>query len=220
MSQYTLLFDWSQKEANADVIDGDDYNGEFEAVRTAVNSKVDTVPSPTSGNLVKTDGTGAVLDSGLQTDKTPQLDDTNTWTATQDFAADSSMAGDKLTNFPAGTLMLFQQTSAPTGWTKQVTHNNKALRVVNGTANSGGTLSFTSAFSSARTTSNDTHSHTYSGTTSNNSANTTSQSGSQTGKARDPHTHTYSGTTSSDTHGHTLALDVEYVDFIIAQKDA
>ena len=50
--------------------------------------------------------------------------------------------------FPTGTLMLFQQTTAPTGWTKQTTHNNKALRVVSGTASSGGTVAFTTAFAS------------------------------------------------------------------------
>lgn len=51
-------------------------------------------------------------------------------------------------SFPAGTLMLFQQTAAPTGWTKQTTHDNKALRVVSGTASSGGTVAFTTAFTS------------------------------------------------------------------------
>jgi hypothetical protein len=50
--------------------------------------------------------------------------------------------------FPAGTLMLFQQTAAPTGWTKQTTHDNKALRVVTGTAGSGGSVGFTTAFAS------------------------------------------------------------------------
>jgi len=50
--------------------------------------------------------------------------------------------------FPAGTLMLFQQTAAPTGWTKQTTHNNKALRVVSGTAGSGGSVAFSTAFTS------------------------------------------------------------------------
>jgi hypothetical protein len=44
--------------------------------------------------------------------------------------------------------MLFQQTAAPTGWTKITTHNNKALRVVNGTASSGGTTGFTTVFAS------------------------------------------------------------------------
>lgn len=53
---------------------------------------------------------------------------------------------------PAGTTMLFVQTSAPTGWTKSTTHDNKALRVVSGTASSGGSVSFTSAFTSQTTT--------------------------------------------------------------------
>ncbi len=62
--------------------------------------------------------------------------------------------GANLTNLPsqaafsAGTLMLFQQTSAPTGWTKQTSHNNKALRVVTGSASSGGSTAFTSVFAS------------------------------------------------------------------------
>lgn len=47
--------------------------------------------------------------------------------------------------FPSGTAMLFQQTSAPTGWTKSTTHNDKALRVVSGTASSGGTTAFSTA---------------------------------------------------------------------------
>jgi hypothetical protein len=37
----------------------------------------------------------------------------------------------------------FVQTSAPTGWTKGSTHNNKALRLTTGTASSGGSLGFT-----------------------------------------------------------------------------
>jgi len=49
---------------------------------------------------------------------------------------------------PSGSLMLFQQTAAPTGWTKQTTHNDKALRVVSGTASSGGSVTFTTAFAS------------------------------------------------------------------------
>ena len=50
--------------------------------------------------------------------------------------------------FPQGTLMLFQQTAAPTGWTKQTTHNDKTLRVVSGSASSGGSTAFTSVFAS------------------------------------------------------------------------
>ena len=50
--------------------------------------------------------------------------------------------------FPSGTRLLFQQTAAPTGWTKITTFDNAALRVVSGAASSGGSVNFTSAFSS------------------------------------------------------------------------
>lgn len=50
---------------------------------------------------------------------------------------------------PTGTVMLFYQAAAPTGWTQVVTQNNKALRVVSGTGGgTGGTVAFTTAFSS------------------------------------------------------------------------
>jgi hypothetical protein len=60
--------------------------------------------------------------------------------------------GSSLTNiepFVAGTKMLFQQTAAPTGWTKDSTHDNKALRVVTGTASSGGSNTFSGVFNTA-----------------------------------------------------------------------
>ena len=50
--------------------------------------------------------------------------------------------------FPTGTKMLFQQTSAPSGWTKVTTHNNKALRIVSGTAGTGGSNAFTNTLAS------------------------------------------------------------------------
>jgi hypothetical protein len=46
--------------------------------------------------------------------------------------------------FPTGTVMLFYQGSAPVGWTKVTTQNDKALRVVSG---SGGVAGGTNAFS-------------------------------------------------------------------------
>lgn len=50
--------------------------------------------------------------------------------------------------FNSGTKTLFQQTTAPTGWTKDtVSYTNHAFRVVNGSASSGGTLDFTTVFS-------------------------------------------------------------------------
>lgn len=51
--------------------------------------------------------------------------------------------------FDSGTVMLFAQTSAPTGWTKNTsTGNNSALRVVTGSASTGGTVDFSTAFAS------------------------------------------------------------------------
>lgn len=48
---------------------------------------------------------------------------------------------------PSGTVMLFAQTSAPTGWTKNTsTGDNSALRLVTGTASTGGSVAFTTAF--------------------------------------------------------------------------
>ena len=51
--------------------------------------------------------------------------------------------------FAAGTTVTFHQASAPTGWTKQTTHNDKALRVVSGTGGgSGGSTAFSTVMAS------------------------------------------------------------------------
>jgi microcystin-dependent protein len=50
-------------------------------------------------------------------------------------------------DFPAGTRLLFQQTTPPAGWSKDTTPglDNSAVRVVIGTASNGGSLDFTTA---------------------------------------------------------------------------
>jgi hypothetical protein len=55
--------------------------------------------------------------------------------------------GDELNSrrqiFATSTAWLFYQSSAPTGWTKNTSHNDKALRLISGTGGgSGGTNSF------------------------------------------------------------------------------
>ena len=53
------------------------------------------------------------------------------------------------TSIPAGSVLLFYQAAAPTGWTQVTTQNNKALRIVSGTGGgTGGTVAFTTAFAS------------------------------------------------------------------------
>lgn len=56
---------------------------------------------------------------------------------------------DNIVIFASGTVMLFGNTAAPTGWTKITgSGDNHALRVVTGTAGTGGSVDFTTAFAS------------------------------------------------------------------------
>ena len=56
--------------------------------------------------------------------------------------------------FPTGTRMVFQQTSAPTGWTKitNTQYDNAALRFTTGTVGTGGADAFTTHFGSGKST--------------------------------------------------------------------
>jgi hypothetical protein len=97
---------------------------------------------------------------------TAQITDASVTTAK---IADAAVTAAKLASglsFPAGTRLLFQQTAAPTGWTKVTTHDNKALRVVSGSVGSGGTVNFTTAFAN-RTVSGTSGSTTAGGTVGN-----------------------------------------------------
>lgn len=69
--------------------------------------------------------------------------------------SDSTRLDSKYDIFAQGTNTIFFQSAAPTGWSKNTSHNNKALRVVGGASNpngggSGGSNSFTSAFPSSK----------------------------------------------------------------------
>ena len=91
------------------------------------------------GGLTSSSG---VLTTGVTAHTYAATDDSNK-VATTAFVKDAITAY----NFPSGTKMLFQQTSAPTGWTKITSAvNNKSLRVVSGTVGSGGNVAFTTAF--------------------------------------------------------------------------
>ena len=52
----------------------------------------------------------------------------------------------------SGTKMLFVQTSAPTGWTKDTDQDDKVIRIVSGTPSTGGATAFSSVFGSGKTT--------------------------------------------------------------------
>jgi len=129
-----------------------------------------------------------------------------------------------VSGFPAGTSMLFAQAASPTGWTKQTTHNDKALRVVSGMGGgSGGTSAFSTVFGRTATDGSSLSiaqlaSHTHPISTRNNAAGISgSASSAQTiGTAYSTNT---SSTGSGSTHSHGMDLRVQYVDVIIAIKD-
>jgi hypothetical protein len=180
----------------------------------------------TANNVLLGNGTSAVQEVAPGTSGNLLTSDGTTWT--------SAAAPDPV---PSGTAMLFAQTAAPTGWTKSTAHDNKALRVVSGTASSGGSVDFTTAFASglsaggtALTTSqlpahyhnsgpsffpSDSANFLYSyDTVSSTGRFVVTNSGSST---LSPRTSTVG---SGSTHDHTLpSFEVSYVDVIIATKD-
>jgi hypothetical protein len=93
-------------------------------------------------------GAAEITDGSVGTAELANLSVTTAKLADGAVTAAKIAAGAVPAPFPTGTRMLFQQTSAPTGWTKDATHNDKALRVVSGTVSSGGTVDFSSAFAS------------------------------------------------------------------------
>jgi len=146
---------------------------------------------------------------------------------------------------PSGAKMLFQQSTAPMGWTKDTAHNDKALRVVSGSAGSGGTNGFKSRFGQDQIDLTSTISgqtaghaiteaqmarHTHSiptadaGGTSSTSRVGEAREASWGSSGRAYMTHT--GGNQPHSHGagslevaSSIALDVAYVDVIIATKD-
>lgn len=121
--------------------------------------------------------------------------------------------------FPSGTRMSFNQTAAPTGWTKDTTAaiNDSILRLVTGTVSSGGSVDF-STWNSSGTTGATTlstaqipsHTHTYiepNGSVVGGGFNTNSANG-VTG-----------ATGGGGSHTHSLSNSIKYYDFIIASKD-
>lgn len=127
--------------------------------------------------------------------------------------------------FTAGTRMLFQQTTAPSGWTKEVggVYNDSALRFTSGTVGTGGSGAFSTVFAAGRTSDPTTlsigqipsHAHGFdvvNGIQQANASNNTdtAHSGSNsTGAA---------GGGGSHTHG-LPTFAVKFTDVIIAAKD-
>ena len=125
--------------------------------------------------------------------------------------------------FPSGTRMSFQQTNAPTGWTKDTTAaiNDAILRLVTGTVGSGGSSAFSTwnAVTSVGATTlaeSQIPSHTHS-----------ARAQGSTNQGTTKGNNIYASSTASPTgatggggsHTHSVDRAIKYYDFIIASKD-
>lgn len=208
----------------------------------AANGLVNAVPTTNGGTgqnsytdgqlLIGNSATGGLTKNTLQAGAGIQITNTN--------GAITIAAGS--VGFPSGTAMLFVQSAAPQGWTKSTTLNDVALRVVSGAAGSGGSVPFSTAFSQSSTGETalsvaqmPSHNH---GVNDPGHKHNLLQQGTSGGTTRALNTGTYgdpvwgtayiqANTTgisiaangSGAGHSHTVALNVQYVDTIIATKD-
>jgi hypothetical protein len=161
----------------------------------------------------------------------------------------SQAAGGGGGSIPAGTVMIFGQTAAPTGFTKLTDQDNAGLRVVSGTASTGGSVNFTTAFASQTPTGSvsitavsgsagattlstpqiPSHSHPngaslaaflYPGVVAGGGVGFTGPDTTGANGGGGSHTHPFSFSSGSGTFsGNAINLAVKYVDVIRATKD-
>lgn len=143
---------------------------------------------------------------------------------------------------PAGTVMLFYQAAAPTGWTQVTALDDYALRLVSGSGGStGGTTAFSTVFAnqtptittsglSAGATTLSTaqmpsHNHdlivwggaayTFTGAASTNSYQVTNTTSTSYAGGGGSHTHSISGSATSS----AITLNVQYANIIICSRN-
>ena len=224
-------------------------------ITSMANTKITGVI--TNAQLANTTGSGAVVLTTSPTLTTPILGIPTSGTLTNCTGLPlagllgHSTSGNVLTSngsgwassalFVSGTALVFAQTAAPTGWTKSTTHNDKALRVVSGSASSGGSVAFTTAFASQAvagtnasgavsahtltTAEMPSHAHDYTNVYAGGGLGLTTthgypfyggSSGTSSTGGGGSHTHSFTQPTFSGT---AINLAVSYVDVIIATKD-
>jgi hypothetical protein len=188
----------------------------------------------TANNVILGNGTSAVLFVAPGASGNVLTSNGTTWTSAAAAAFDS------------GTVMLFAQTTAPTGWTKNTSSgDNSALRVVTGTASTGGSVAFTTAFASQTPSGSvsitavsgsagattlttpqipsHTHPNGFTGVQAANQyegANVGPQTNTGATGGGGSHTHPFSFSSGSGTFsGNAINLAVQYIDVIRASKN-
>jgi hypothetical protein len=232
MSDYIKATNFATKDSLSTgnpnkIIKGTEIDTEFNAIASAVASKSD-INSPTF--------------TGIPAAPTATAGTNTTQLATTAFV----LANAPSSPIPAGTVILFYQAAAPTGWTQVTTQNDKALRVVSGTGGTaGGTTAFSSVFTNqtvsttistsisgttgATTLSTSqipSHTHSYTAVLSSGSGNSEALGalnfgGADTGATGGggSHTHSFSGSGSGSGTSSAVTLNVQYINIIICSKD-
>jgi microcystin-dependent protein len=135
--------------------------------------------------------------------------------------------------FPPGTRMPFNQTSAPTGWTKVTTAalNDSIMRIVTATVGSGGSTAFstfneqTSVGATTLSTAQiPSHTHTLTTTNTSGASYSAGRVFSETAalygiNVQTARTGILGNEGGGGSHTHTLTHGIKYNDFIIASKD-
>jgi hypothetical protein len=126
--------------------------------------------------------------------------------------------------FASGTRIGFQQTAAPTGWTKDTTAaiNDSILRFVTGTASSGGSVAFSTWAAQTATgahtlTTAEMPNHNHLSWLGTSSGAAGASSGMLVGAPSLNKDTTYTG--GGGSHSHSLTQGIKFYDFIIASKD-
>ena len=169
--------------------------------------------TPTTNGIAYGNGTSVAYTAAGTTGQvlTATTSGAPTWAAASSGAA-----------FPTGTRMSFQQTSAPTGWTKDTTAaiNDSILRLVTGTASSGGTTAFSTwnaqtatGATTLSTAQIPSHTHTY------NNWNKTATMDTSSLRPANNFTDNTGGTGGGGSHTHALTQSLKYYDFIIASAN-
>jgi len=208
------------------IIKGTEIDTEFNAIASSVASKSD-INSP--------------VFTGIPAAPTATVGNNTTQIATTAFVLANIPSVAVV--IPTGSVMLFYQANAPTGWTKVTTQNDKALRVVSGTGGvSGGTTAFSSVFTNQTVSTSISVSGTTGATTLSTSQipshthtiprsdgdgvsggygffspqSSVNENTGATGGGGS-HTHSFSGSGSGTSSA--VTLNVQYIDIIICSTD-
>jgi hypothetical protein len=127
----------------------------------------------------------------------------------------------RTTEFPSGTVMLFQQSAAPPGWTKQTAINDYGLRVTSGSVGSVSGSAFSTVFAQTAVgnttiTTTTMPSHTHTSPAPGATITVVAAAGAAVSQ---PGANTTGATGGGGSHNHSVNLTLSYVDVIIATKN-